>query len=375
MIDDAVSRLRSEVIEPLKKRFVGRDEVVDLIAMAVTAGEHLFLHGPPGTAKSALIRQFASAVRGHYFEYLLTRFSEPNEVFGPIDLVRLREGTVATVTAGMLPEGEFVFLDELFNANSAILNNLLTVLNERTYRRGAEVHRLPLLSLFAASNHLPEDDALRALFDRFLLRCHVDNLRREEMPRLLAAGWELEQAVAIESSVSSADLRALSRAVYRVELGGIAERYAEVIWKVRDLGVGVTDRRAVKVLKLVAASAVLCGRGEARVSDFWVLRYLWDREEQVAPLTAMVAGVIEPDAGQPGTHPLAASPERVDPESLARQLEQIAAEVQSRKLGVAAAARAREQLTDLADRAAWLPDGPARQHLVDRARDLLRYLG
>ena len=110
----------------------------------MTAGEHLFLHGPPGTAKSALIRQFALAVRGNYFEYLLTRFSEPNEVFGPIDLARLREGTVATVTTRMLPEGEFVFLDELFNANSAILNNLLTVLNERVYRRGAEVHQLPL---------------------------------------------------------------------------------------------------------------------------------------------------------------------------------------------------------------------------------------
>ena len=185
MVDDTVARLRREVVEPIKKRFVGRDEIVDLMALAVTAGEHLFLHGPPGTAKSALIRQFALAVRASYFEYLLTRFSEPNEVFGPIDLVRLREGTVATVTTRMLPEGEFVFLDELFNANSAILNNLLTVLNERLYRRGAEVHQLPLLSLFAASNHLPEDEALRALFDRFLLRCHVDNLKREEMPRLL----------------------------------------------------------------------------------------------------------------------------------------------------------------------------------------------
>ena len=170
--------------------------MVDLIALAVVAGEHLFLYGPPGTAKSALIRQFASAVQGRYFEYLLTRFSEPNEVFGPIDLARLREGAVATVTTGMLPEAEFVFLDELFNANSAILNNLLTVLNERVYRRGAEVHRLPLLSLFSASNHLPEDDALRALFDRFLLRCHVDNLRREAMPRLLAAGWALERPAA-----------------------------------------------------------------------------------------------------------------------------------------------------------------------------------
>src|SRR5262249_18849016 len=208
--------------DPLKGRFVGRDEVIDLIALAATAGEHLFLHGPPGTAKSALIRQFALAVRGSYFEYLLTRFSEPNEVFGPTDLVRLRPGTVATVTTGMLPEGEFVFLDELFNANSAILNNLLTVLNERIYRRGAEVHRLPLVSLFAASNHLPEDDALRALFDRFLLRCHVDNLRREEMPRLLSAGWELERAGPLESSLAAADLRALARQIYQVELSGIA---------------------------------------------------------------------------------------------------------------------------------------------------------
>ena len=128
------------------------------------AGEHLFLHGPPGTAKSALVRQFAQGLHGQYFEYMLTRFSEPNEIFGPVDIARLREGQVITVTTGMLPEAEFAFLDELFNANSAILNNLLTVLNERVYRRGLETHRLPLVSLFSASNHLPEDEALRALF-------------------------------------------------------------------------------------------------------------------------------------------------------------------------------------------------------------------
>src|SRR5436309_4299746 len=196
MSADTVARLREEVVHVLKQRFVGRDEVIDLIALAIVAGEHLFLFGPPGTAKSALIRSFALAVRGRYFEYMLTRFSEPNEIFGPVDIARLREGVVATVTAGMLPEAEFVFLDELFNANSAILNNLLTVLNERVYRRGAETHRLPLLSLFSASNHLPEEDNLKALFDRFLLRCHVDQLPREATGRLLSAGWALEQSSA-----------------------------------------------------------------------------------------------------------------------------------------------------------------------------------
>lgn len=110
-----------------------------------------------------------------------------------MDLVRLREGVVATVVTGMLPEAEFAFLDELFNANSAILNNLLTVLNGRVYRRGAETHRLPLVSAFAASNHLPDDHALGALFDRFLLRCRVDSLPRDRLPALLAAGWALER--------------------------------------------------------------------------------------------------------------------------------------------------------------------------------------
>jgi len=95
---ETVARLRGAVVEPLKGRFVERGEVIDLIALALVAGEHLFLYGPPGTAKSALIRHFARAVHGRYFEYMLTRFSEPNEIFGPIDIARLREGTVATVT-------------------------------------------------------------------------------------------------------------------------------------------------------------------------------------------------------------------------------------------------------------------------------------
>src|SRR5262249_50832660 len=226
-----VTRLHQGVLEPLKARFVERGEVIDLIALALVAGEHLFLYGPPGTAKSALIRQFAYGVRGQYFEYMLTRFSEPNEIFGPVDIARLRDGVVVTVTAGMLPEAEFAFLDELFNANSAILNNLLTVLNERTYRRGAETHRLPLLSLFSASNALPEDEALRALFDRFLLRCPLDNLRRESMPRLLGAGWELERTAAPKPSVSAEELASLSRSIFTIDLAPISDLYAETVFK------------------------------------------------------------------------------------------------------------------------------------------------
>ncbi|HEX8200741.1 MAG TPA: AAA family ATPase [Isosphaeraceae bacterium] len=375
MPEPIIARLRHEVVDALKRRFVGRDEVVDLIALAVVSGEHLFLHGPPGTAKSALIRQFASATRARYFEYLLTRFSEPNEVFGPIDLARLREGTVATVTTGMLPEAEFVFLDELFNANSAILNNLLSVLNERVYRRGAEVHRLPMLSLFSASNHLPEDDALRALFDRFLIRCHVDNLRREAMPRLLAAGWALEGLGPPSASVSADDLRGLAGRIREVDLSVVAEPYAEVAFKIRDLGVAFSDRRAVKTMKLLAASAVLCGRAAASVSDFWVLRYVWDREEQIGPLAALIHGVIEAHGrDDEAVHPRAVAPERVDGEDLARQLDAAAEELAGAPPSLAALARLRERVAELADRAAWLADGAARAYLLTKAADLLKRL-
>ncbi len=375
MADDTVARLRSDVVEDLKRRFVGRDEVVDLIALAVVAGEHLFLYGPPGTAKSALIRQFASAVQGRYFEYLLTRFSEPNEIFGPIDLARLREGAVATVTTGMLPEAEFAFLDELFNANSAILNNLLTVLNERVYRRGAEVHRLPLLSLFSASNHLSDDEALGALFDRFLLRCHVDHLRREAMPRLLAAGWALERSAGATTTVSAADLRALSRRVHDVDLSGVTEPYAEVVFKVRDLGVAISDRRAVKMLKLLAASALLSGRDRANPSDLWVLRYVWDRVEQVDPLAALINGVLDRHRDEPAAHPLAGSPDRVDPEDLACQIEVAEADLGAGPTSLTALARIRENVAAIADRAAWVGDESARRHLLDRVAKLLERIG
>ena len=371
---EIVARLRSAVIDPLKTRFVERDEVIDLIALATVAGEHLFLFGPPGTAKSALIRHFALAVDGRYFEYMLTRFSEPNEIFGSVDIARLRDGVVATVTTGMLPEAEFAFLDELFNANSAILNNLLTVLNERVYRRGAETHRLPLLSLFSASNHLPEDDALKALFDRFLLRCHVDNLRREAMPRLLRAGWELERAAPAPAVVSADDLRALGALVLDVNLEPIRELYMEVIFKVRDLGIALSDRRAVKVLKLLAASAVLCGRSAVEASDLWVLRYVWDRAEQITPLRALVQGVLEqhPSAA---AHPRAATVERVDGEELARQLDALERELETAGRSLTSLARLREWLTDLTDRAAWVPDQAARNHLLQRGGQLLRRLG
>ena len=190
-------RLTEEVLLPLKNAFVGKDEIVDLMGVCLVAGENLFLLGPPGTAKSALVRELATRLDGEVFDYLLTRFTEPNELFGPFDIRKLREGELVTNTEGMLPEASFVFLDELLNANSAILNSLLMVLNERVFRRGREMRRLPTLMVVGASNRLPEDDALGALFDRFLLRVSCDNVPQEQLFAVLGAGWQLDTRVQV----------------------------------------------------------------------------------------------------------------------------------------------------------------------------------
>jgi MoxR-like ATPase len=150
----------AQIARTLESRFLGKDEVIRLLLIAVVAGEHAVLVGPPGTAKSALIRMFARLIHANYFEYLLTRFTEPNEIFGPVDIAAFREGKYQRRVEGMLPTAEMVFLDEVFKSNSAILNALLTLLNERRYTSGGVVLRCPLLSCFGASNEVPTDETL-----------------------------------------------------------------------------------------------------------------------------------------------------------------------------------------------------------------------
>src|SRR5262249_55503976 len=132
--------------------------------------------------------------------------------------------------------------------------------------------------------------------------------------------------------------------------------------------------RAVKVMKLLAASALLCRRSEVIPSDLWVLRYVWDREEQIDPLTALVNGILEQHAQEKGAHPLAAVPERVDGEDLARQLDDIGKEIESGRPSLTTLARLRERVAELSDRAAWVPDEAARKHLLERTGKYLEKL-
>src|SRR5215211_620689 len=159
-----------QIARVLNTHFLDKQEIIRLLVISAIAGEHMVLVGPPGTAKSAIIRMFARLVDAKYFEYLLTRFTEPNELFGPVDIKEFREGRYTRRLEHMLPQAEIVFLDEIFKSNSAILNSLLHVINERKFQNGPEVVSVPLISLYAASNEVPNDENLAAMFDRFLVR-------------------------------------------------------------------------------------------------------------------------------------------------------------------------------------------------------------
>jgi MoxR-like ATPase len=375
--EDLGARLNREVLGPMKEMFVGKDEVIDLLGICLVGGENLFILGPPGTAKSALVQELALRLEGRMFDYLLTRFTEPNELFGPFDIRRLREGELVTNTDGMLPLADFVFLDELLNANSAILNSLLMVLNERVFRRGRETFALPTLMVVGASNSLPQDETLGALFDRFLLRVRCDNVPTERLSDVLRAGWHRELTSPARSSQMQVSLvRDLQRLLRQVDLSPVQSHYVDLIRRLRTAGMKISDRRAVKLQRMMAASALLCGRREVVTSDLWVLRHIWDTDEQQEVIAALVDSAIKSAGGadQPGSHPRAKQTDAPDPEVLAAELNRISARFDDPEITDAEKSQLKDELGLLASRCEWIPLTHQREFLRQEVQRLWQRL-
>jgi MoxR-like ATPase len=248
---------------------VDRELIAEVVALCAVAREHVLVIGAPGTAKSAAVRRTAEHLGGRYFEYLLGRFTEPNEIFGPVDLRRLRDGVVAFQTEGMLPDAEIAFLDEVFLGSSAILNTLLGLLNERTFRRGATVAACPIRVCVGASNSLPTDPALAAFADRFLARVHVAPVADGSLEDLLEQGW-ITPAPRVGADLMPA-LDRLADAAAAADMAAVRPVLATALRRLRDAGIPFTDRRAVRSQRLIAAAAVLDGRTAADPADLWVL--------------------------------------------------------------------------------------------------------
>jgi MoxR-like ATPase len=294
----------------LKHMFADRDVAVDLLTLATVCQEHLLLIGPPGTAKTELVHRFTELIDAQGFHYLLTRFTEPSELFGPLDLAAFQNRTIHICTDKMLPEAEIAFLDEVFQGSSAILNSLLTLVNERVFYNGSEAQRVPLICLIGASNTLPDDPGLKAFADRFPLRLQVDPVADDHLVDLIDQGWELERqriertglvggsgARAIPE-VKKDDLKELHTRLLEVNVEQVRPVYADAVREFRAEGVDLSDRRIVKGLKLVAGAALLREASVAAVQDLWPLSHFWTRPEEVD----VVRAVIEPrvkEAGAP----------------------------------------------------------------------------
>ncbi|HZD41680.1 MAG TPA: AAA family ATPase, partial [Terriglobales bacterium] len=237
---DAVGKLKN-IREELKQKFLERSELIDGSLVALLSAQHVLIIGPPGTAKSMLADEICRRIEGaNYFQWLLTRFTTPEEVFGAVSLKALEQDDYRRVTTHKLPEAHIAFLDEIFKANSSILNAILTLINERLFHNGKEIAIAPLLTLFGASNELPEDDELTALYDRFLVRFVVDYIAEDfRFLRMLESQPQAER-----TTLSFAELRDLQAQVHDIALPSHVYRaIADLRRELKKKGIQASDRR------------------------------------------------------------------------------------------------------------------------------------
>ena len=286
--------------DELSSALVERDDEIDLALTALVAREHVLLVGPPGCAKSLLLDSILRWAGGSKFSVLLTKFSVPEELFGPVSIAGLKEDRYSRVTAGRLPEADFAFVDEVFKASSAILNTLLKLLNERTFDNGDGVARtVPLKLCVAAGNEWPGAETgreLAALFDRFLFRKAVRPILSQAGRRRLL--WERDHTPVLSGSVSPKDLeRAHEEAMSLAWTAEAREALETVLKELAREGIRPGDRRQFRAVSAARAFAWVGGATSVEPEHLEVLAHvLWDdpleQPEKCAQVIARVANPV-----------------------------------------------------------------------------------
>ncbi|WP_303969057.1 AAA family ATPase [Sporosarcina ureae] len=270
-----------EIKSALNKKFFERENEVEGILVAILSRQHMLMIGPAGTAKSALAVELTKIVEGtSYFQWLLTRFSTPEEVFGPLSLKDLEEGVYKRNTTSKMPEAHLVFLDEIFKANSAILNSLLTLINERLFYNDGHPIEVPLISVIGASNEYPEEgEGLEALFDRFLLRFEIDFIADESnfVSMMKDEGEDVETP-----KMHLDELIQLQNMTDKVKIPDeVYETLSTIRRELQDEGIQPSDRRFKQSLSILQARALINQRESVQIEDIAILENaLWETLDQ-----------------------------------------------------------------------------------------------
>ncbi len=323
-LQDEAEQLRQRINrfrQSLGRFFVAKQDLIDLMVVAAIAQEPLLLVGPPGTAKSDLVLKFKDALGladEDYFEYMLTRFTEPSEIIGPIDINQLRDGRYIRREQGKLPTARLAFLDEIFKSNSAILNILLTIINERKFYQDGVPQPVRLRVLFAATNEVPEQGELAALKDRFVLKIESRSVQEEHFTELIDAGLQsevyrsLNQKPWAEGHCSLADLlkanRYLTHLFSRKQRDNRNEEQTDrhlffpadvfrefqrlVKTLVREDRIFISDRKLVKLYKLFRVRSWLFTGGSVTRDDLRLLAYLGETHQEIKLLRDKVPQLL-----------------------------------------------------------------------------------
>ena len=273
-----------KIFSALNDGLTEREEVLFISLLSALAGQNFFLYGPPGTAKSLISRRLAKVFETKvYFDYLMQRFSAPEDVFGPVSLQRLKNDEYVRNTEGFLPEADVAFLDEIWKSSPAILNTLLTIINEKVFKNGNVIQRVPLKFLIAASNELPvSNQGLDALYDRFLTRVIVGPVTSLDTFGEMILRGRTHDHIKLDDylRVSDAEFKIWQKEMDNVT---VSSQVMDVLLRLREAikdPVYISDRRWQRCVYLIKALAYFSDRTETELSDCFVLPYcLWDKPE------------------------------------------------------------------------------------------------